>query len=312
MCKKLTKEEFIERSIQKHGNKYNYSKVEYNGNNSKTCIICSKHGEFWQRAADHMLGRGCPSCGGVNKSNTSDFINKAKIIFPFYDYSKVEYINSKVKVCIVCPEHGEFWTTPNAILSGYGCRKCGCNILKTNEEFIKECSERHNNKYDYTLCDYTGAHKKVKIICHEKDKNGNEHGIFEQLALNHLNGSGCPRCNSGKKSRMEENIGLKLGELNIIIKRQKTFPWLKFKKHMYLDFFLPEYNIGIEVQGDQHYLPIQRFGGIEDYEIRKFRDKLKQKLCEEHGIKIYYITKKNYDITEIVNMIHEKNTTNKK
>ncbi len=310
MGKKLTKEEFIKRSIQKHGGKYDYSKVEYKTSEDKVCIICPEHGEFWQRATDHMLGRGCKYCSGVNKSNKEEFIKKVKKIFSQYDYSKVEYINNKTKVCIICPEHGEFWSRPNDLLSGYGCKKCADNTLKTNEEFIEQCIKVHNNKFDYSLCNYTGATKKVKIICHEKDKNGNEHGVFEQNPSNHLNGSGCPRCNSGKKSKMEENIGVELDKLNIIIERQKTFPWLKYKRHLYLDFYLPEYNIAIEVQGDQHYLPIKRFGGIDGYKLRYNRDATKEKLCKEHDIEIYYITKKNYNINDIIKRIHEKNSTN--
>ena len=109
---------------------------------------------------------------------------------------------------------------------------------------------------------------------------------------------------------MEENIGVELDKLNIMIERQKTFPWLKYKRHLYLDFYLPEYNIAIEVQGDQHYLPIKRFGGIDGYKLRYNRDATKEKLCKEHDIEIYYITKKNYNINDIIKRIHEKNSTN--
>lgn len=310
MGKRLTKKDFIERSVQKHGSKYDYSKVDFKGTETKVCIICPKHGEFWQRPSDHFKGCGCSICKGVKHSNTEEFIKKVEKIFPQYDYSNVEYINNKTKVCVICPEHGEFWSRPNDLLSGYGCKKCADNTLKTNEEFIEQCNNVHGNRFDYSLCNYTGATKKVKIICHEKDKNGNEHGVFEQIAANHLNGSGCPRCNSGNKSKMEENIGLQLDKLNIKIERQKTFDWLKYKRHLFLDFYLPEYNIAIEVQGDQHYLPIERFGGKEDYILRKNRDFIKNKLCKEHDIEIYYITKKNYNINEIIKRINEKNSTN--
>ena len=40
---------FIGKAIKKHGNKYDYSKVEYLNSKKKVCIICQEHGEFWQK-----------------------------------------------------------------------------------------------------------------------------------------------------------------------------------------------------------------------------------------------------------------------
>ena len=77
-------------------------------------------------------------------------IKKVEKIFSQYDYSKVEYINNKTKVCIICPEHGEFWSRPNDLLSGYGCKKCADNTLKTNEEFIEQCI-KEGKQVDYFL-----------------------------------------------------------------------------------------------------------------------------------------------------------------
>ena len=61
--RRLTKEEFIEKARQVHGDKYDYSKVEYKNNKTKICIVCPIHGEFWQRPNDHLNGRGCDKCG---------------------------------------------------------------------------------------------------------------------------------------------------------------------------------------------------------------------------------------------------------
>lgn len=63
MGKRLTTKEFIEKAKKVHGDKYDYSKVEYVNSDTKVCIICPKHGEFWQRAVDHTIGRGCSKCG---------------------------------------------------------------------------------------------------------------------------------------------------------------------------------------------------------------------------------------------------------
>lgn len=61
----MTNDDFITRAIAVHGNKYDYSKVEYKNANTKVCIICPEHGEYLQRAADHLLGRGCPKCAKI-------------------------------------------------------------------------------------------------------------------------------------------------------------------------------------------------------------------------------------------------------
>ncbi len=127
------------------------------------------------------------------KLTTEEFIEKArKIHGDKYDYSKVVYVNTKTKVCIICPEHGEFWMKPNDHLCRqYGCHKCGWikegkNLRKTTEEFIKEAVKKYGNKFDYSKVEYITNNKKVCIISHEKDKYGVEIGEFWQTPSNHL------------------------------------------------------------------------------------------------------------------------------
>ena len=130
-----SKEEFIKNSRKVHKDKYDYSKVNYDGSLTKVCIICPKHGEFWQRPNAHTQGQGCPKCGLQNSrekqaSRKEEFIKKArKVHKDKYDYSKVDYVNAMTKVCIICPDHGEFWQRPNAHLSGHGCPKRKKNQL---------------------------------------------------------------------------------------------------------------------------------------------------------------------------------------
>ena len=311
MPKKFTKEMFIEKSKRVHGDKYDYSKVEYINSETKVCIVCPKHGEFWVRPADHIHRKsGCTRCSGLKKSNTEEFIKKAREKYgDKYDYSKVEYVNSKAKVCIICHEkdvlgneHGEFWQRPNDHLTGYLCPKCGKNHIPTTDEWVKMAKFVHGDKYDYSKVKYVDSKTKVCIICPK-------HGEFWQSPPNHLNGSGCPDCNSNAKSKMEEDIFSFLNEKGIAIIRQKTFDWLKYRGHLFIDFYLPESNIAIEVQGEQHFAPIEKFGGITDFELRKIRDTVKKKLCEEHGIKVFYVTKKNNGLKDVLNFLNE--TTNK-
>ena len=137
MCggtKKLTTEEFVRRAKQIHGNKYDYSKVEYINQSTKICITCPEHGEFWQLPSQHLSGNGCSKCAGFCDS-TEDFILKAKKIHgDKYDYSKVNYVSMRDKICIICPEHGEFWQYPFDHVNEHGCPKCGVIASKGEDE----------------------------------------------------------------------------------------------------------------------------------------------------------------------------------
>ena len=187
------REEFIKKAKKVHGDKYDYSKVDYINSQTKVCIICPEHGEFWQIPASHIRGYKCPECGNYNRGSKKriskeEFIKKAKEVHgDKYDYSKVEYINANTKVCIICPEHGEFWQEPVVhIKQKSGCPKCvGRNT--TTEEFIKKAMEVHGERYDYSKVVYTKAHNKVCIICPE-------HGEFWQTPAKHLLGQGCSKC----------------------------------------------------------------------------------------------------------------------
>ena len=198
---RITYEVFLKRSKEKHHDRYDYSKVEYKGADIPVCIICPVHGEFWQIAKNHMYGNGCPSCFGSPKSNSEEFIIKARAKHGNkYDYSKVEYKGNKEKVCIICPEHGEFWQTPNNHLRGHRCPKCYGTPKKSLIEFIRQAKEVHGDKYDYSKVEYKGNKENVCIICPK-------HGEFWQTPYYHIKGGDCPVC-SGRQ-RVTEQIFLK-------------------------------------------------------------------------------------------------------
>jgi len=205
MKQKLTTEQFIDKAKQVHGDKYDYSKVEYKNSKEKVVIICKEHGEFSQIPNNHLRGIGCPTCGIIksskNKSYTKEeFIEKAKIIHnDKYNYSQVNYINAKSKVIIICKEHGEFIQTPDCHLQSQGCKKCGIVSIinkhkSTIEQFIEKAKQIHADKYDYSHVNYINAKEKVVIIC-------KEHGEFVQIPNSHLGGLGCPICGIIKSSK---------------------------------------------------------------------------------------------------------------
>lgn len=196
------KEEFVRKAREIHGDKYDYSKVEYVGADEKVTIICPKHGEFYQRPRIHLCGRGCNDCGlesmaEKERMTTDQFIEKArKIHGNRYDYSKVDYKKSEEEICIICPEHGEFWMTPHWHIRGGNCPKCSCKYPLGEEKFIEMARKIHGNKYIYDQVEYKNNQTKVKIICPT-------HGVFEQVPSSHLSGSGCPKCGDLRTSERE-------------------------------------------------------------------------------------------------------------
>ena len=129
----------------------------------------------------------------IHKNN---FLNKSKIKHNNkYDYSLVEYINSKTKVKIICPIHGTFEQLADNHRKGYGCTKCSRELEKqTNTvKFINTSKITHNNKYSYSKVKYNGALIKVKITCPI-------HGDFIQKPNDHLNGQGCRKCQYEEKT----------------------------------------------------------------------------------------------------------------
>ena len=218
---------------------------------------------------------------------TENFIEKAKRIHgDKYNYNKVNYVDWKTKVCIICPKHGEFWQRPNGHLTGKGCMRCAKEKLSaafklTEEEFIEKARNVHGDKYDYNKVVYVNNHTKVCIICPK-------HGEFWQTPMKHLAGQGCSKC---KNSSLELAVENKLKRCNIRYETHKFFKWLKLNGPQHLDFFLPDYNIAIECQGEQHYNDkTEKYS--ENFEKTRLRDENKYMLLEKHNIRVLYYTKK--------------------
>lgn len=136
----------------------------------------------------------------MKRTTIKEFVEKARSIHgKEYEYSNVNYINARTKVCIIHDKCGkEFFQKPNTHLNGCGCPYCYGTKALTTEEFIKKAKEVHGIKYDYSKSNYIGAKKKICIICPV-------HGEFLQIACEHLKGHGCPDCGR-KKIALQETF----------------------------------------------------------------------------------------------------------
>lgn len=198
MTRRCTTEEFIDKANLVHCNKYAYDLVDYKGNKVKVTITCPIHGNFLQAPSDHLAGKGCMECSGKKRKTTNEFIEAARSVHgDFYDYSKVEYKNGHSKVCIICPEHGEFTQKANDHIHGKkGCLFCGRQTTvesrtMTSTDYLERVTNRYGDLYTYEKLVYEGLDTPVTITC-------KKHGDFTQIAKAFMRTSGCPEC--GKES----------------------------------------------------------------------------------------------------------------
>ena len=116
--------------------------------------------------------------------NTNTFIEKANIVHKAkYDYSLVNYINSKTKINIICKNHGVFKQESASHLMGFGCPKCKGEILRkarilSTNDFITKANKIHENKYNYDYVVYYNSKTKININC-------NLHGLFSTTPERH-------------------------------------------------------------------------------------------------------------------------------
>ncbi|MCK9417576.1 hypothetical protein M0Q97_13120 [Candidatus Dojkabacteria bacterium] len=276
----MEKEIFILKSILKHGNKYNYSEIPENINRlDRVTIICPEHGEFQQIAKNHYSGRGCQKCSGNKKYSNESFIEKSKFIHNSkYDYSLVNYINNRTKIKIICPLHGVFEQVPVSHIRGYGCPSCANCKKSNNIEFKEKAILLHGVKYDYSHINYINAKTKIKIICPV-------HGSFEQTPNKHLLGEGCPNC---KNSKGENHIRRYFIKNKIKYIQQKKFKDCKYINELPFDFYLPDYNMCVEFDGQQHFIK-HKIWGEESFKNTIRNDKIKNDFCKTNDISLLRI-----------------------
>ena len=215
---------FILKAIEIHGNKYDYSNVEYVNVTCKIKIICPIHGVFEQKAGSHLEGKGCYKCAKLSnskalKSNIKEFIKKSnKKHENKYDYSKTKYENNKINVKIICPIHGVFEQSPRNHLSGQGCPKCKSIISKPEievQEFVKSLGfeiETNNRKI------LNG--KELDIYIPSLNKAIEFNGMWWHYSKEHFK-----KGKHSEKSNLCEGVGIKLLHIREDL-------WLKDKEKM--------------------------------------------------------------------------------
>lgn len=299
---KKTHEEYIEELSKINPN------IEVVGKyvNAKTNILhrCKIDGYEWEvRPANLLSGKGCPVCSKMKKKTHNEYIAEIEIINPNIEVIET-FINVNTKILHRCKIDGyEWYATPNNILRGKGCARCAGNERYGHDGYIKRVAEINSNIE--VLGVYVNAHTSILHRCRIDG--------YEWYALPNriLNGCGCPKCNESKGEKAITNW---LNKNNILYEPQKRYVDCKDKKPLPFDFYLPEYNVCIEYQGQQHYEPIEYFGGKNKFEEQIKKDKIKREYCKKNDIFLFEIPCysnldeeliKLYDIINIKNIEKE-------
>lgn len=182
---------FIERASLAHSGKYSYHLVNYVNDSTKVTVVCPEHGSFDVRPGDHVRKKsGCPSCAGVKKLTTSEFIAKAMAVHgSAYTYERTVYVNATTPVLVTCPIHGDFSITPTTHANmKVGCAACSDTSV-SRDQFLDRAHIKHETTYDYSQVKYVNFATPIDIVCPT-------HGVFTQLPSEHVgyHATGCPTC----------------------------------------------------------------------------------------------------------------------
>ncbi|MCA9748207.1 MAG: hypothetical protein KC414_03825 [Romboutsia sp.] len=263
-----------------HGDKYDYSLVDYKNNRTKVKIICQKHGVYEQRPDSHLMGRGCKLCGRENIRSEDYFKNLIKrfnkVHSKKYTYKNLKSIqNVTDSLQVVCEKHGEFNVRVSNHLRGDNCPKCSLNNkpqnnIKSKESLLKEFKNIHNETYEYNLKNYKGVHSKIDIIC-------KKHGEFKQTVNHHLQGCGCPKCSHFKgSSKQEKELFKFIKTINSTAENNNR----TVLEGTELDIYIKERNLAIEYNGV--------FWHSEKYKDKNYHYE-KWRQCDEKGIQLIQI-----------------------
>lgn len=247
---RMSFDEFLFRAHNVHGDIYDYSVTKWVDFLTDIVVGCPIHGNVKISPRFHLEGCGCPKCANKLRNlkavaHRSDivhdgveFIEKSKLIHGNkYDYSDVNYVDSKTPVEIKCNVCGHiFLQKPCTHLAGHGCSYCARalraaklvgserlqqywnSVRLSYLDFVTRCRGVHGDKYDYSLVEYKNMDTKVRIKC---NVCGN---VFCQRPNDHLHGQGCPEC--GKVTGKMKSIATK--------RKNGTFGKSKLEDRLYV------------------------------------------------------------------------------
>lgn len=292
-CEKINRR-YVDRAIRKFSGKFDYSETDMSAEKgAEVKIHCPEHGMFKSRLRNHLSSKcGCPVCGREDNllertkyKTLDDIVPKARMIHGD-NYKYVAYDRDKSILIFECPKHGKRAQLLTSHFSGRGCRLCGYeNRTITKDEFLNRAKKTHPEGYRYKLSELKTVNDKITII-HDCGRE------YKARVSNHLSGQGCRAC---RGSLGEAKIKEFLEHNGIDFIQQFMFDGYLFR----YDFFIPELKMLIEYDGEQHFRPVEYFGGEEAFKRLQSNDRKKNKLAKEKGYLLMRISYKYFDMLEV-------------
>ena len=277
------KEIFINKSIELWGYKYDYSKVDYV--DYKTPVKIGYKGLWYSQTPNkHLQGKKI-ECQ-ESRMSTDNFIILSKNVWrERFDYSDCEYLGTNVKVRLFDKLKNRWIEqVPKSHLKGFEVTKL------SEEDLLLEFNLIHDYKYNYELIDYKHLNTEIIISC-------KEHGEFKLKAATHLYGTCCSKCDEYQFTKIVKKF---FKDFNLNYLQQHKFDYMNLP----FDFYIPSKRTLIEFDGEQHFQPVEHFGGLKSYEQLKINDKIKNDYCEENYINLIRI---RYDQIDKIEEILKNN-----
>lgn len=242
--------------------------------NTPILHMCLKDNYQWSISPHNLLnGTGCPKCMNRFYRTHDEYVCEVKNI-----NNNIEVIDNFINTytpilhkCSIC--NHQWLVRPTNILLGSGCPKCAQNIQKTHFDYVNELSLLNLNieVIGTYVNSYTPILHKCLIDNHK----------WLAKPTNILSGKGCPRC---KESHGEKQIRQWLNGHNVLYEKQYKFDDCYDIKPLPFDFYLPKYNLCIEYDGEQHFRPVDFFGGEKHFKLQQKHDNIKNEYCKNNGI----------------------------
>jgi len=266
-------QKFIKRVVAMYGDKFSFENTVFVDYKTNVTLTCHKHGSFEKRPDKLMAGIYCRFCKieerrlekGKKISNTQQAGTPQKIVC---DKHGLQACSSK-DVCKVCTNEARRKAISQTMVKNRGGKAI----------FIKKARERHSDLYSYDKVEYVRSKSPVIITCEK-------HGDFVQKPNDHIKGSGCHSCCESKGEKRIDDI---LNNRNLSFIKQQTFPECVYKGLLKFDHYIPELNLCIEYDGEQHFKAIDFFGGEKTFKEIVARDNVKNTFCQEKGIHLLRI-----------------------
>lgn len=262
-------------------------------NNSKMLVIHSRCKHIYRATKSHFLrGRRCPNCFGnpiITEESWREYVsNEVGDEYIFLE----PYINATTKLKCRHNKCGTvYMVNPNRFSQGRRCPHCFGKFKKTTEQFKKEVYDLVGEEYT-VVGEYDTARKPITIkheLCERE---------WDIVPYAFKTGNRCPNCSSSKG---EAKVREYLEKMGIGYKEQYYFNDLKKIEYLLFDFAIFKDNVLIgliEYDGEQHFEPIDYFGGIDKFNSQKENDGMKNSYCKRNNIPLIRIPYWDYDDIE--------------